>query len=263
MKLSIIVPIFNREPFLDKCINSILQQSFKDFELILVDDCSTDKSLEVCKKYKNLDTRIKIIEIKKNTGVSNARNAGLNIAKGMFIGFVDSDDYIDKDRFKIAVEDAEKYHADVVQCNIVNILHNGDIQNIKNSKNKEGLVKTGSTPSYPGSVAVKVIRKSFIDKYNIRFYTKSKYSEDTAFMALVYMYNPTIYCIDKVLYFRVLHDSTSSQVNNKIDILLNQLYTLAKCKYDLLERKAEQKWISRIERYIKNTLNSIDKQSAD
>ena len=91
--ISIIVPIYNVDKYLSRCIDSILNQTFKNFELILVNDGSTDKSLDICKYYKNIDNRKYIIN-KKNGGLSSARNAGLEIARGKYIGFVDSDDYI-------------------------------------------------------------------------------------------------------------------------------------------------------------------------
>ena len=92
--LSVIVPVFNVEPYLGSCVNSILSQSFEDFELILVNDGSTDGSLLVCKEFELVDSRVKVVD-KHNGGVSTARNAGLNKAQGEWICFVDSDDVID------------------------------------------------------------------------------------------------------------------------------------------------------------------------
>ena len=92
-EISIIVPVYNAENYLDNCIKSILNQTFEDFELILVNDGSTDKSSHICNYYKKIDSRIKLIN-KKNGGVSSARNKGLEVAIGKYIGFVDSDDYI-------------------------------------------------------------------------------------------------------------------------------------------------------------------------
>ena len=91
--LSIIVPVYNVEKYIERCIKSILNQSFTNFELILVDDGSPDNCGKICDEYKKKDSRIKVIH-KKNGGLSDARNAGLNIATGKYIGFVDSDDII-------------------------------------------------------------------------------------------------------------------------------------------------------------------------
>lgn len=98
-EISIIVPIYNAENYLSECINSILEQSYTNFELILVDDGSTDKSIEICKEFNNKDKRIKYIR-KENGGVSSARNVGIRNSSGKYIAFVDSDDYIEKDFLK-------------------------------------------------------------------------------------------------------------------------------------------------------------------
>lgn len=96
MEISIIVPVYNAERYLNKCIDSILSQTFADFELILVDDGSRDRSPSMLDKYSNLDPRVVVIH-KPNGGVSSARNAGIELAKGKYILFVDSDDYIESD----------------------------------------------------------------------------------------------------------------------------------------------------------------------
>lgn len=98
--LSIIVPVYNVEKYLRRCIDYILNQTFKDFELILVDDGSTDRCGEICDEYEILDKRIKVIH-KPNRGLSSARNAGIDISSGKYIGFVDSDDYIHPQMYQI------------------------------------------------------------------------------------------------------------------------------------------------------------------
>lgn len=96
IEYSIIVPVYNVEKVLGRCIESILNQTVKDFELILIDDGSTDKSGMICDEYQKMDTRIKVVH-KKNEGVSKARNVGLDIAEGEYIVFVDSDDYVERE----------------------------------------------------------------------------------------------------------------------------------------------------------------------
>lgn len=112
--ISIIVPIYNTSRFLGKCIQSILSQSYKDFELILVNDGSQDNSLEICKKYSKTDPRIIIVD-KKNEGVDKARFSGINISRGDYITFVDSDDWIEKDTLKVMYENIERYNVDYVE----------------------------------------------------------------------------------------------------------------------------------------------------
>ena len=125
--ISIIVPIYNVGKYLPKCIESILNQTFKNFELILVNDGSTDNSGVVCDDYAKKDTRIKIIH-KSNGGVSSARNAGLYVAKGEYIGFVDPDDYIDKNMYEKLYRLCIDNNSDIAICRF-NREINGKIQN--------------------------------------------------------------------------------------------------------------------------------------
>ena len=115
MKLSIIIPIYNVAAYLPQTIESVLQQTFRDFELILVNNGSTDGSAEICDGYAKQDTRVRVIH-QKNTGVSAARNAGVAAARGEYIGFTDSDDIIETDMYQVLLELAQRYGAQVVQC---------------------------------------------------------------------------------------------------------------------------------------------------
>lgn len=115
VKLSIIIPVYNVEAFLEASVDSILEQSFRDFELILVVDGATDRSGEICDRYGAQDARVKVIH-QKNAGVSAARNAGVAAAQGDYIGFVDSDDIIEPDMYQRLIELAQRHDADVVQC---------------------------------------------------------------------------------------------------------------------------------------------------
>lgn len=114
-KVSIIIPIYNVAAWLPETLDSVLNQTFRDFELILVDDGATDGSGEICDAYAQKDSRIRVIH-QENAGVSAARNTGVAAAKGEYIGFTDSDDIIEADMFQVMVSLAEKHDADVVQC---------------------------------------------------------------------------------------------------------------------------------------------------
>ena len=111
--VTIIVPIYNVADYLDKCIESILQQTYKNIEVILVDDGSTDKSSDICDCYKEKDTRIVVIH-KKNEGLVSARKAGLNIANGDYVLNIDGDDWIDFDMCEVLLRRALETDADVV-----------------------------------------------------------------------------------------------------------------------------------------------------
>lgn len=120
-EISIIVPVYNVEAYLEDCITSILNQTFKDFELILVDDSSTDKSGYICDQFAKIDRRIKVIH-QKCGGASCARNLGLDNANGKYIGFVDSDDYIHPQMYEILYKNIIYYGVNIVMCNYKKVL---------------------------------------------------------------------------------------------------------------------------------------------
>lgn len=116
--LSIIIPVYNKVNYLDSCIESIIAQSFTDFELILINDGSTDGSGDKCDDYSSLDKRITVFH-QSNQGVSTARNKGLSIAKGSYIGFIDADDTIEADMYELLVNNCKPTNADLSICSIV------------------------------------------------------------------------------------------------------------------------------------------------
>lgn len=113
--VSVIVPVYNVELYLKRCLDSIIKQTLANIEIILVDDGSTDNSGKICDEFAQKDFRISVIH-KKNGGLSSARNAGLNIAKGKYIGFVDSDDWINQDYYENLYNIAKKTKSDIVSC---------------------------------------------------------------------------------------------------------------------------------------------------
>ena len=114
MKLiTVIVPIYNSEKYLKRCLNSIVNQTYSNIEIILIDDGSTDNSLKICNEYKKNDNRIQVIHT-NNKGQSSARNLGIKICKGEILSFIDSDDWIPENLFEIAVNNIEKYNLEVI-----------------------------------------------------------------------------------------------------------------------------------------------------
>lgn len=113
--VSIIVPVYNVEAYLDRCLSSIISQTYHNIEVILVDDGSTDQSGELCDQYQKQDSRIRVIH-KENGGLSDARNAGIQISGGSYIAFIDSDDYVREEYIGRMMEEAERTDCDVVIC---------------------------------------------------------------------------------------------------------------------------------------------------
>ena len=128
--ISIIVPVYNVEDYLDKCINSIINQTYTNIEIIIINDGSTDNSYEICKSYK--DKRIKLYSI-KNKGLSGARNYGISKSKGKYLAFVDSDDYIEKDYIEVLYNNLIKEDADLSCCSLYEVFKN----EIKNKSKKD------------------------------------------------------------------------------------------------------------------------------
>lgn len=120
VKVSVIIPIYNVEQYLIRCVESVMSQSYSHLEIILVDDGSPDKCPEICDLLSREDARIKVIH-KENGGLSSARNAGLDVATGDYIAFVDSDDYIDKSMIEIMIVAVEKYGVPVACCGRVRV----------------------------------------------------------------------------------------------------------------------------------------------
>ncbi len=107
-KISIIIPVYNKEAYLERCLDSVLAQSYKNLEVLLVDDCSQDGSLKICEKYAEKDARVRVLKQEKNAGASAARNAGIAAADGDYIGFVDADDWIEPGMYAALLEGMQK-----------------------------------------------------------------------------------------------------------------------------------------------------------
>lgn len=167
MRLSIIIPVYNVAAWLPETVESVLAQTFRDFELILVDDGATDGSGAICDRYAQQDSRVQVIH-QKNAGVSAARNAGVAAAKGEYIGFTDSDDIIERDMYAVMMALAEKHNADVVQClhDRAGTLNGGtrsDAVEIMDGASfvRRMFTKIGSDYTNQVSLCTKIIRRDF------------------------------------------------------------------------------------------------------
>lgn len=209
--ISIIVPVYNVEKYLHKCIESILNQTYTDFELILINDGSTDKSLDICKYYSNIDSRVNVIH-KENEGVSVARNVGISKSKGSWIVFVDSDDWISERYCEILLENAEREQAEMVICGYYRVCNNVIEQNNDHRdrviyKKDEFIKKVLNVQNGYGFVHTKIIKKSVIDR--ITFNKDLKVAEDALFVLQVCENINKIIVIEESLYFyRINSQST-------------------------------------------------------
>ncbi|MEG2021738.1 MAG: glycosyltransferase [Oscillospiraceae bacterium] len=119
-QISVIIPVYKVEDYLERCVKSVLNQTFDDIEVILVDDGSPDRCGEICDAFAEKDNRVRTIH-KKNGGLSSARNAGLDIAKGEYFAFIDSDDWVDIDMLELMLRVAQEKNADIVECSFRNV----------------------------------------------------------------------------------------------------------------------------------------------
>ena len=123
-EITVVVPVYNVQAYLPKCIDSLLAQTFGEIEIILVDDGSTDASGAVCDSYAERDSRIRVVH-QRNAGVSGARNAGIRLARGRYLGFVDSDDWVDRDFCRTLYRGATDYGADISICSYYEVGEQG------------------------------------------------------------------------------------------------------------------------------------------
>lgn len=210
--VSVIVPVYNTENYLDKCIKSILNQTYKNIELILIDNNSTDSSIQICQKYLKYDSRIRIFTEKKS-GVSNARNLGLEKAKGRYIFFVDSDDWINRDTLKILTDNIE----DNVLIGIQKIDNKKYKTNMTILKN-EDLIRKIFYGKIMGSVCLYLFNK---DNIITKFDVNTNYLEDTLFLIECLKSVKYVKFINKKCYYYRLNDKSTTKKHGVDNVISN------------------------------------------
>lgn len=187
--VTVIIPIYNVEKYLNECIDSVIYQTYQNIEIILINDHSSDRSGEIADRYAKKDTRIKVIHKSKNEGLSSARNTGYKIAKGKYVQFLDSDDYFNKRLIESAVEVAERTKADIIVENYIvhDYLTNNRWVAIDRSRLpvKEIFsmddIDSPKIGAIPYNVWSKLFLKSFLDEHNIKHDNELRRSEDVVF----------------------------------------------------------------------------------
>lgn len=213
-KISIIVPIYKVEKYLDRCIESIVNQTYKNIEIILVDDGSPDNCPQMCDEWAKKDERIKVVH-KQNGGVSTARNAGLDIATGEYIQFVDSDDFLELNACEILISNMKNTNADLVVANFKNIGGEARIKQINDFVTRDqsdAMVKLISCGSF-GYLHAKLFRKELIKSY---FICELKYHEDFIFVSEYIKNCTTISYLNTTIYNYVLNQNSAMFTFSKI-----------------------------------------------
>lgn len=236
--VSVIVPVYNSEKYLAKCLESIINQTLYDIEIICVNDGSTDASLTILKKYAANDCRIKIVD-KKNGGLVSARKAGIAEAVGEYVGYVDSDDWIEVDMYATLYELASQYNVDVVSsgyflegnyttehidvsdstvyyANNIQELRNNLIYNMK--KNEIGL---------RGSLCCKLFKRELLEEVQTRIPESISMSEDTVCLMTYLLECSSAYILKRALYHWVNHDTSmthDNSINSTYLVQINEVY---------------------------------------
>lgn len=207
-RISIIVPCYNVEKYLSTCIDSILCQEHTDYELILVDDGSTDATGSICDKYASNHNIITVLHEKKS-GASSARNLGIDIAKGEWISFIDSDDWVDSNYLDVFYNTS--HSVDMIYFPLTQVYENGDtitrfpqkgtIEGKSSVESKLNALKYGPLGDIFGWTVVKFFKKSIIDEYNIRFVENLVFREDEIFTMDYCKHINSIKVLDIPLYY--------------------------------------------------------------
>lgn len=216
--VSIIVPVYNMEKYLIKCVDSLLAQTLNEIEIICINDCSTDSSLSILKEYEKKDSRVVVIDLKQNVKQGGARNRGIEIAKAPYLCFVDSDDWLDskmcEDLYHIAIEN----DADMVRGRIYQFYGDNDIRKEKGTEavlNMDSLLdRNRYYVAYGGRLCGGIVKKDIFIKNELT-YPEQLFYEDNAIGVLIYLFCKKIaYSDEYYYYYRCNNQSTTRSVNN-------------------------------------------------
>ena len=240
VKVSVIIPIYNTEKFLKRCIDSVLNQPLKELEIILVNDGSTDSSNEICLEYSRKYKNIKYLN-KSNTGCSDSRNIGIRMATGDYIVFLDSDDYIEKDMYENLYNKAYTENMDIVMCGVLyHYLSEGRkcSYSPKNINNFKEYFKHSILIAYPSN---KIFRREFILENEILFPLNTHQGEDLVFCFKSLSFTNKVGYINKDYYQYQLHgDNSVYNLEKKKEIIIsfNEIYNfLNTCSNTQIDKK--------------------------
>ncbi len=251
-EISIIVPVYNVEKYIKKCIENILNQVYTDFELVIIDDESTDNSCLICDSYAQKDNRIKIYK-KNHTGVADTRNYGINVAEGKYITFIDSDDYVSKDYLKILHDLITEHGADISVGDYIVVTDDtyafGDDSDsaYKTSvyTNKEALYQLLATDKYikMDTLWGKLIKAHIVKKHP---FTVGRLHEDEAVSYLYYVDSTKVAVTDRIIYAYyqnesgIMHIGKNERIMDVLWSLTDRATTLEKMNWD---DEANMSWL--------------------
>ena len=226
--ISIIVPVYNTEKYLDRCISSIIRQTFRDIEILLINDGSNDNSLEILQRYSNADDRIAIVN-QVNKGLSSARNTGIKVSKGTYIMHVDSDDWIEPDMCEILYKEAKIFSADIVTSNVYFDYFNKTIikkEPYKKINNFREYLLAFTIKRGLNSIWNKLIKRDLYTLNNIEHYEDISLGEDSSTLLRLIPFANIIISVDKAFYHYDI--KSSSMTGNKEKKIMEYIQALSK-----------------------------------
>ncbi len=212
-KISVIIPVYNVEPYLARCLDSVCNQTLKDIEIICINDCSPDNSLAILKDYASKDNRIKIIDFAENKNAAVARNAGLEVAKGEYLGFVDPDDYIDLNFYEELYNKALTDNADIAKCECIIYELDGKIR--KSDLNNHIKIKNKYCFTYEWWSAI--YKNNLIKENNIHFPEECPKAQDIVFLNRCILKANTLALVDDVYYHYIRREDSLDAQSLSID----------------------------------------------
>ena len=220
--VSIIIPVYNAANYLERCVDSVLNQEYTDFELLLMDDGSTDASVGLCDAYAAADSRVRVFH-KENSGVSDTRNMGIREARGTYLQFLDSDDWITPDATKLFVRAAQENDCDLVISDFYRVVgervsQKGDIDEEMLFSREDFAQQMMEDPAdfYYGVLWNKLYRRDLIEKYSLRMNTEISWCEDFMFNLEYLRYADSIYALKAPVYYYVKRKGSLVTQGNSI-----------------------------------------------
>ena len=217
-KVSIIIPVYNTEKFLEQCLSSVCNQTLEDIEIICINDATTDNSSKILETYAQMDKRVKVVELFENSGAGKARNIGIDIADGEYIGFVDSDDFIELEFYEKLYNKARETEADVVKGELWEINNNSAAPQLPAIYDLNNLIKKNKAYFYYTFTSA-IFNKNFLNKYNIRFPENLCHLEDPYFTIKAACFYNNIAIVDNAKYYYVVTPKTRAKKSDETTII--------------------------------------------
>lgn len=261
-KISVIVPVYNTEKYLRKCLNSLSEQSMKDIEIICVDDCSSDNSLSILKEFQGKHSNCILLCNKRNFGLSYSRNLAMKYARGEYIYFLDSDDYVDGDIFSICYNELKKHQLDIIFFELKVIYEEGMEEKIKfnYSRNatyaecytgKEAFVLFSQNGDHKVNVPGAIFSKKFLEESGVSFYSGIIYEDNIFYLQTLFLAK-RVKCLKRAFYNRVVRRDSLMTSRYEKKNLYSCVVVYAECMKFIMNHQNDIKCQKALQMYVNN-----------